>query len=153
MMAWPQNRDQLWAEAFHRYNAGEKSYLSEPMEIVAAEEQHQRQEIDPWTDAVLKWIAAPIRSQASAPLRDFRSRVGRIYLAEILEHCLLLQPKDQHPKASQRVGRILRMAEYEKIRSPEFETRLDGTEYRPEYWIPPETEPSSGPEQSTIHEQ
>ena len=45
-------RDQLWAEAVARYQAGEPWHLSPELEAVAAEEQEDRRVSDPWEDSV-----------------------------------------------------------------------------------------------------
>ncbi|MCU1325141.1 MAG: virulence-associated family protein [Bryobacterales bacterium] len=131
------NRDQIWAEAFLRYSEGEKPYFAEHLEALAVEEQGQRQQVDPWTDQVLDWMARP-RSGLGSSGSHILSTAGSIYLPDILQHCLMLHPKDQHPAARHRVGSILRLAKYKKIRSPEFEVRLDGSTWRPEYWVPVE---------------
>lgn len=41
-------RDQLWAEAQHRYRASEPWWLAEAEEAVASEQTSQRSEVDPW---------------------------------------------------------------------------------------------------------
>jgi predicted P-loop ATPase len=46
--ALARDRDQLWAEAVHRYQHGERWYLSADLEAVAKEEQAQRLELDDW---------------------------------------------------------------------------------------------------------
>jgi predicted P-loop ATPase len=45
-------RDQLWAEATARYQAGEAWHLSPELEAAAAEEQEDRRVSDPWEDSV-----------------------------------------------------------------------------------------------------
>jgi putative DNA primase/helicase len=51
-------RDQLWAEALHLYRAGEQWYLTPEEEEIMREEQADREPENPWTAAILKWVAA-----------------------------------------------------------------------------------------------
>lgn len=44
------HRDQIWAEAIHRYRAGERWWLEADEEAAAVEEQSDRQGEDPWTE-------------------------------------------------------------------------------------------------------
>jgi predicted P-loop ATPase len=51
------DRDQLWAEAFARYRAGERWWLdTKELELAAQQEQASRYESDPWEDLVAAWI-------------------------------------------------------------------------------------------------
>ncbi|MFT4121063.1 VapE domain-containing protein [Bradyrhizobium sp.] len=47
------DRDQLWAEAFVRFNRGEAWWLDRIEEQIARDEQEERREIDPWENRVL----------------------------------------------------------------------------------------------------
>ena len=50
------DRDQLWAEAVHRYCAGENWWLDDKTLVeAAADEQQQRYEGDPWDEKIMKW--------------------------------------------------------------------------------------------------
>ena len=51
------DRDQLWAEAVHRYRAGESWWMSEQEEEIAAIEQEARRVPDPWEARVLEFVA------------------------------------------------------------------------------------------------
>jgi predicted P-loop ATPase len=52
------DRDQLWAEAVHRYEAGEPWWLSPADEALAKVEQEDHREPDPWEEDVLACITA-----------------------------------------------------------------------------------------------
>ena len=123
-------REQLWAEAFFRFQEGETSYLSESLESMAAEEQGDRQELDAWKDAVEDWIESP------GPITpSLKSKPGKVYLNEILEHCLKITlPRDWTPGVKARVSRILRLAGWASTRSTRAEADENGR--RPEYWSP-----------------
>lgn len=51
-------RDQLWAEAAHRYRAGEPYFLSPELEAMAAAEQLERLEDNPWSHTMDGYIKA-----------------------------------------------------------------------------------------------
>lgn len=53
------NREQILAEAVHRYKAGEKWWLSDEMEIEAKKKQEEVREKDIWEDMLINHIAKP----------------------------------------------------------------------------------------------
>lgn len=53
-----QVRDQLWAEAAHRHQAGEQHWLDESEEEIATMEQKARLQENPWDFAVAKFLEA-----------------------------------------------------------------------------------------------
>jgi putative DNA primase/helicase len=55
------DRDQLWAEAVVRYQAGERWYMTEAQETLAREEQAIRLEPDDWEEPVLAYAAGKDR--------------------------------------------------------------------------------------------
>jgi predicted P-loop ATPase len=50
------NRDQLWAEAFLRYELGEDLYLTKDIESLAKNEQEKRFEVDEWEMMIKKYV-------------------------------------------------------------------------------------------------
>lgn len=54
-----QDRDQLWAEAFRRFEAGEAWWLTRDLERLAAVEQDARLQVDPWEDQIAAWLSDP----------------------------------------------------------------------------------------------
>lgn len=120
-----EHRDQIWAEAVHRYRAGENTWLTRDNESAARDEQSTRQETDAWEESVLEWVESP-----SGKL--IRSRPGRAILPEILQFALNIPKKDWNPYQRQRVGGILRRAGYVARRSPRSDADDDGR--RPEFW-------------------
>lgn len=122
-----EHRDQIWAEAVHRYRAGETTYLDRDSESAARDEQSMRQDTDAWEDSVLEWVESPSGS-------NINSRSRRVILPEILQHCLGIPQKDWNPYQRQRVGGILRRAGYVAKRSGRSEAHDDGR--RPEVWEP-----------------
>jgi putative DNA primase/helicase len=89
------DRDQLWAEAVHRYQAGETWHLGEEDEKLAAEEQAEREEDDVWTAKVLEWAARRTEAFTSS---------------DVLSNAINM-PLDRQGRAEEtRVGIILRRA-------------------------------------------
>lgn len=126
------DRDQIWAEAKFRYDEGERWYLSDEGEKMAAEEQSQRQDRDIWSDVVEAWAMNPQRLFPLAiPLVELRSTQDRIYLPEALSHCLGIPVKDHNQRDKNRVSMILRLAGYTDHRGPRSEGRVV-------YFSPPE---------------
>lgn len=50
------DRDQLFAEAFARYQSGAQWYLTPEEDTLAAGEQEERFEVDPWEEKVLRYV-------------------------------------------------------------------------------------------------
>ncbi len=126
-------RDQLWAEAYHRYLQKEETWLNPEMEAVAAIEQHDRQDIDAWTPLIEAWLESPTcRSIKPEDAATFQSREGRVFLHEILWNCLTIPEKDWNRAHKDRVTRILRLAGYVAKRVPRSEAQGGK---RPEYWV------------------
>jgi predicted P-loop ATPase len=132
------NRDQLWAEAVHRYHAGEYWWLPKKLEEMAHEEQADRRIVDPWEDIVLSWAFEKIEGQAKADQdlteakdsSDAHTEYGRLRISRCeqareevavtitgaLEHIGVKRDK-QDQAASNRVARILRAAGWERYRA------------------------------------
>ena len=85
------DRDQLWAEAVHRYKKGEKWWLTEDDLVEAvSEEQEERYLADPWEPLIQTWLLdrtevstaevlnACIQKQAGQWTRGDEMRVGAI---------------------------------------------------------------------------
>jgi putative DNA primase/helicase len=86
------DRDQLWAEAVHRYRAGEPWWLeTAALESLAAAEQKARFKVDPWQPRVERWIG----------------RRTRVRLSEVLSGALRIAVVDQTRSAEMRVASIL----------------------------------------------
>lgn len=84
--ALARDRDQLWAEAKHRYSSGEKWWLDTSALIeIAAQEQAARYQGDPWEEIVGPWLE--VRSSTS--------------VSEVLEKCVN-RPQAQWTQADKR---------------------------------------------------
>jgi len=98
------DRDQLWAEAVHRYRAGEAWHITDREVIDAAQEaQTERMARDPWEPVIEAWIAG--RHRVSVP--------------EILKDAIGL-PTERHDQTSQnRVVHVLAARGWKKGRARE----------------------------------
>jgi|HubBroStandDraft_6_1064221.scaffolds.fasta_scaffold116307_1 predicted P-loop ATPase len=98
------DRDQLWAEAGMRFNAGESWWLdTKELSDLAAQEVQSRYEGDPWDEPIKKWIED--RDDVSIP--------------DVLEMCLA-KPKGTWNQADQnRVARCLIAADWKRFRRRE----------------------------------
>lgn len=94
-------REQLWAEAVHRYRAGEKWW-----DIPDAErEQERRYQMDSWQELIQPWLAGKTK----------------VLISEVLSDALLIKA-DRHDRSAQtRVGNILRRLKW----APKQETGGD----------------------------
>jgi predicted P-loop ATPase len=104
--ALARDRDQLWAEAKHRYSSGEKWWLDTSALVeIASEEQSARYQGDPWEEIIGPWLE--VRSSTS--------------VSEVLEKCVN-KPQAQWTQADKnRVGRCLRTLGWERYRERERE--------------------------------
>jgi len=82
------DRDQLWAEAVHRYRSGEPWWLTDDAQIVASEAvQGDRAEQDPWGEFIDSWLDEPENKS-----------IEFVTAAHILRHALKM--------TADRIGRI-----------------------------------------------
>lgn len=126
-------RDQLWAEALHRFMSGEATYLTDDLERTASEHQLDRQEKDIWTDTIEKWIQNPLPRQAGA---DIRSERGKIFVNDVLSQCMDIEEKSAGNPQRGRICRVLRLAGYVNKRETPTEAKDLGHTKRLEYWEP-----------------
>ncbi len=85
-------RDLIWAEAVARYRAGETWWLSQDLELEAAEEQDSRYAYDEWEGRIHDHIRDT--TETSVP--------------EILEYCFSIRPQDFDQARQNRVVRALK---------------------------------------------
>lgn len=63
------DRDQLWAEAFHRYTQGERWHLDQEAEALAEKQTAKRRLDDPWHDLVVEMLGKDGHFERSKQLR------------------------------------------------------------------------------------
>ena len=89
-------RAQLWAEAVHRYRAGEKWHVIPD----AQEEQEQRYMADSWEDYIRPWL----------------ENQSRVTISDVLEFALHIRIERHDRSAQVRVGAILQRLNWRKKR-------------------------------------
>lgn len=112
-------RDQLWAEAVSRFQAGEAWHLTGEVLQAAEEEQRARVEVDPWTAPVLTYLH-------TAALKEARYRgqsVPFVTTNELLEYALGLDKLHWTTGNNRRVAAILRLHNWHhaKVENPTFD--------------------------------
>ena len=103
------DRDQIWAEAVHRYMAGERHWFDDDADEDAArqarQEQDDRRTVDAWEDVVSDWLRSTLSAQVTT--------------GEILSGAIGVSKDKWDRTAQTRIGAIMsRMDEWEKIRLP-----------------------------------
>ena len=89
------NRDQLWAEAYHRFKQGEVWWLdTAELNLLAQHEQDERYEPGVWDDIILEWADDPRRREdlfngITVPVAPWDgSEPGKITIGDILIHAI-----------------------------------------------------------------
>ena len=109
-------RDQVWAEAVHRFKQGEPWWLETPeLEALATAEQALRLVVDRWMDSIAEWLGD-------------RTNVS---VKEVLEYVLWIGPGPRARAAEMRVAQILKDLGFKKGRP----RTANGRENR--YWREP----------------
>lgn len=118
-----EDRDQLWAEAVFRYQAGEVWWMTPDEEEEANVERDERKPSDPWTGPVVEFVA------------HAEKKGQPVFIPEILESALELEPNNRHSGTVLRVAHILREIGWTKGK------RLKSGKYRDQYpWFSPEND-------------
>jgi predicted P-loop ATPase len=97
------DRDQLWAEAVHRYKAGAKWFLEMPeLEALATDEHAKRFKGDSWREPIKQWIG----------------RRTDVSINEVLNGALRIEPTDPpNHSAEIRITEILKAMGFKKYRA------------------------------------
>jgi predicted P-loop ATPase len=84
--------DQLWAEAVHRFHAGEQWWLTPEEAVMAGKVVAERYEEDAWADAI----------------DNFLECRAQVRLQEIMEECLSIPKERQNQMVEKRIAKHLR---------------------------------------------
>jgi hypothetical protein len=122
--ALKRDRDQLWAEAVHRYRAGEPWWIgTEALSAVVEEIQEDHYVPGLWDELILPWLDAPFprkessRDGNSLPIEPFTSTPNITTVLEVLIHAVGKE-RDKINRADQMaVARCLSHAKWEPKRS------------------------------------
>jgi hypothetical protein len=138
-------RDQLWAEAVHRYKNGEQWWLTDNQETLAKKQQFDHTVSDPWETKVIDHCMLPFSDETiKQKFSKMFHRGQRIYIStmEIEEQLGDVARRDKYAK--KRINDIFRKMGFQ---SHKGRVRIDGCQAR--LWgIPMEffTEYSESPE-------
>lgn len=107
------DREQLWAEAYHRYHAGEPWHVdTAEFRALAEEQQSLRVQTDPWEEIVAEWLERPLVSKLDPA--DGRYEVSLLDLSvgvsttDVLLGALRRRPGDIVRSDETRAGEVLR---------------------------------------------
>lgn len=120
-----QVRDQLWAEAVHRYSKGEPHWI---LPEGASQAQDDRHVSDVWTEPVVRWLNG--KRQSSLDTNQGMAKEV-VTVSQVLTWALDVEIKKQDRSAQTRVGNILNRLKWTKK-----QRRSDGVR---EYHRPKET--------------
>ena len=135
------DRDQLWAEAVTRYDAGEKWYVeTDGLAALCAAQQAERVQPDTWLELVAAWLEKPTQvemwgAEAHRVPLDVSSGVTT---GDVLLNCVNMPRKDLTLGHEKRVGEILRELGYEPTQRREGGSRVR----RYVKAVPPDPEPA-----------
>ncbi len=112
------DRDQLWAEAVHRFRAGEPWHLQGEMVQAAADAAEERLETDPWQPLVDRFVRNPEqrRDFSGHPVEPFDSKPDDVTTLDVLVHGIGVAPERANKAAQMRVATCLRLAGLERMR-------------------------------------
>jgi len=102
--ALKRDRDQLWAEAFKRFEEGSVWWLdTDELNALARQEQNERYDPGVWDDAILAWIDVPKQRYETdgpnqLPIEPFYSTRDRVRAEEILIHAIG-KPLERHTQS------------------------------------------------------
>lgn len=138
------DRDQLWAEALHRFNAGEAWHVDTPeLRKLCEGEQSARVHADPWEQLVAAWIREPtheVEEEGEHGLRrhrmPFRMHPNGPSTAEVLQHALRCRPDAIERTKSMRAAEVMKALGYTEVTRPDNE---DGSAGPRRYRKPPTT--------------
>jgi putative DNA primase/helicase len=118
LAAIEKDRDQLWAEAYRYFQSGEQWHLVEGMTGEAEQAQRERRSSDPWARMITRWCRHPYNRSAGMSIE---STSERVFLAEVLEHCIGLPPAQWRAGEGARAESILRGLGYSRTEDGIYE--------------------------------
>ena len=113
------DRDQLWAEAFLRFKAGERWYVDTPgLQVLCAAQQADRVVVDPWVEMIAAWLEKPTQMciDAHGAHREPLALAEGVSTSDVLIHALGLRKGEVDVRHEMRVGHALRDLGYVRTR-------------------------------------
>lgn len=131
--ALARDRDQLWAEAVHRFREGAIWWIDDPAILAeAAAAQEARYQADAWDARIDRWLTHDTRSvnRGHAGYEDWQDEeferpepIRDVSVGEILEGALGIEPAKWTKGDQMRVGAWLKSRDWERYRSGAGATR------------------------------
>jgi predicted P-loop ATPase len=131
--ALARDRDQLWAEALHRFRAGAIWWIDDPAILAdAAAAQEARYQADAWDARIDRWLTHDTHSvnRGHAGYEDWQDEeferadpIRDVSVGEILEGALGIEPAKWTKGDQMRVGAWLKSRDWERYRSGTGATR------------------------------
>lgn len=107
------DRDQLWAEAYHRYKEGETWHVQRDELHLFEVAQEDRYQEDAWENLIVMW------------LHDVDQRYENEFTtAQIMNKALKIEPSNMKPPEQTRVGLIMKRLEWNKKRITRDDKRM-----------------------------
>ena len=126
-------RDQLWAEAVHRFRAGAIWWIDNPAMLTEAKSaQDARYQADAWDARIDRWLTHDMRrvNRGFAGIDDWKNEeieraepVTDVSVGEILEGALGIEPAKWTKIDQMRVGAWLKSRQWERYRARSGESR------------------------------
>jgi len=131
--ALARDRDQLWAEAVHRFRAGAIWWIDDPELLATArEEQDRRYQADAWDGLIDRWLTHEVKSvnKGYAGVDDWQDEefervhpIRDVSVGEILEGALGIEPAKWTKLDQMRVGAWLKSRQWERYQCRTGERR------------------------------
>lgn len=109
-------RDQLWAEALHRYEQGESWH---ELPDLARDYQDERYLEDVWAESIYKWLQG--KREDSCYASGVAARIRSTTVSEILRRALDMDTKKQSRQDQMRVGQLMTRMGWQRK-----QVRMDG---------------------------
>jgi predicted P-loop ATPase len=113
------NRDQIWAEAVHRYRAGENWWLEHAAERAAEDEQEDRRQADPWEMLIEEYLAENQDGPVGGIMEQYDPMTGKRLFAttaELLDRALKIPAAQQKRSDEMRIGPRLKKLGWKRKR-------------------------------------
>jgi putative DNA primase/helicase len=125
--ALARDRDQIWAEAVHRFKAGAIWWIEDPAVLAEAKAaQDARYQADAWDARIDRWLTHDVRrvNRGFAGIDDWRNEeveradpIRDVSVGEILEGALGIEPGKWTKIDQMRVGAWLKSRQWERYQS------------------------------------
>ena len=125
--ALSRDRDQIWAEAVHRFKAGAIWWIEDPAMLTEAKAaQDARYQADAWDARIDRWLTHDVRrvNRGFAGIDDWKNEemersepITDVSVGEILEGALGIEPAKWTKVDQMRVGAWLKSRQWERYRA------------------------------------